>query len=215
MRNLPLLLGTILGTLALIIGIVWLMSRPQELEVVTDQMLLLGDVRNVKGPADAPITVVEFSDLQCPACRAVQPLLTQLLAQYPDQVRVVYRHFPLVSIHPYATMAAYATEAAGEDGKFWEMHDLLFNRQLEWNELENDQAVRDKFVTYAEELGIDKDAFLERIDSDQIKQRITIDVTAGGQLKVNATPTLYVNGQKLAAPQQLLPTVESILNQAQ
>jgi protein-disulfide isomerase len=178
---------------------------------VADQAVLVGTNRPTKGPAEAVVTVVEFSDLQCPACRSVEPLVSSLSQQYPDKVRVIYRHFPLVNIHKYALLASHASMAAASEGKFWEFHDKLFDTQTDWSALSSEDEVKNKFVEYAQELGIDKAVFLEKIDSDAIKQVVAEDLAVATQLKVDSTPTFYVNGRKLTAPQQLMPAVESLL----
>ncbi len=211
MKNIPLLIATLFGTMVLIGAMVMVFSRqaaPQEL----DPQLVAGEARLVKGATQsAQVTVVEFSDFQCPACRAIEPLVSQVAATYPDKVRVIYRHYPLVNIHQNALLAAQASEVAAESGKFWEMHDLLFDRQSTWSQLKTEAEAKDQFAAYAEELGIDKATFLEKIDSEAIKQRVATDVATGNQIKIQATPTLFVNGRQLTAPQQLLTTVESFL----
>ncbi|MDQ3008706.1 MAG: DsbA family protein [bacterium] len=210
MKNLPLLIVTVIGTLALIIGIAVAFSSSATETQIVDQAQLIGDARLAKGPAEAKVTIVEFSDLQCPACRAVQPLLAQILAEYPDDVRLVYRHFPLISIHANAQPAAQASEVALAEGKFWEFHDLLFERQLEWEALSNDE-VKQKFGDYAAELGIDKESFIARIESEAARSAVSQDVGLANQLRVDSTPTFFLNGQKVAAPQQLPTLVEQAL----
>lgn len=211
MKNLPLLIVTIVGTLALVIGIAVMFSGGGSSTAKTvDQAQLIGEARHTKGPADAQVTVVEFSDFECPACRAVYPSVKQLQEQYPTQVRVVYRHFPLNSIHPYAQVSAQAAVAAGEFNKFWEMHDVLFERQDQWSTLGTQEAVKNTFVTYAEELGIDKAQFSEKIDSDSVRSIVNQDLSYATQLGLDSTPTIFVNGQE-TAPTQLLPTVASLL----
>jgi formate-nitrite transporter family protein len=211
MKNVPLLIGTIVATLGLVVGIVFFFSKATQPQQAVDPVSLIPDKAHSKGPDNAVVTIVEFSDFQCPACKATQPLLDQILTQYPDKVRLVYRHYPLYSIHKYADLGARAAEAAAEDNKFWEYHDLLFDRQGEWSVLSNETEVQDKLGAYAEELGIDKAIFLERIQSDRIKSLVTQDVAKGGQLNIQATPTLFVNGQPTSAP-QLLAEVESRIN---
>ncbi len=211
MKNLPLLLGTLLGTILLIVGIVFFFSRSSTEQVVTDEAVLISETPQVRGPEEAPVTIVEFSDFQCPACRSVQPLVESILQNYPNQVRLVYRHFPLTSIHPNAPLAAQAAEAAAEDGKFYEYHDLLFARQEEWSEIGSQDELKERLGAYAEELSIDKASFLEKIESDHIKALVAEDVTAGSQLNVQATPTFYVNGRQTPAS-QLINTVESFIN---
>jgi formate-nitrite transporter family protein len=211
MKNLPLLIGTLVVTVLMVVGIVVMFSRSATAPQVVDQAQLVGESAHAMGDANAVVTIVEFSDFQCPACKATQPLLKEVVNLYPDKVRLVYRHFPLSSIHPHAEMAARASEVAAETGSFWPYHDLLFDRQLEWAELASADEVKQKFAGYAEELGIDKASFLERIESDHIKTLVTEDITAGGQLNVQSTPTLYVNGRQTPAT-QLLSVVESSIN---
>jgi len=211
MKNLPLLIITIVGTLALIIGVAVVFSQSNTSTQTADRTLLESNARNVMGPADAKVTVVEFSDFECPACAATSPLVNQLIAQYPNDVRVIYRHFPLVDIHPYAMLAAQASEVAAEQGKFWEMHDLLFENQSTWAAQTSAEAVQTTFNGYFTQLAIDNQLVMEKIQSDAVKQSVALDMGLGTQLNVNSTPTLYVNGQKLTAPGQLLPTVSDLL----
>src|SRR3989344_868387 len=155
MKNIILLVSTILGTFMAVVGLAYFLSAKSgaTASVPANPELVSGGARWSRGPAEAKVTVVEFSDLQCPACRAVQPAIAQVINKYPDQVRVIFRHFPLKTIHTYAQLAAQAAEAAGEQDKFWEMHDLLFNRQPEWSELDSADAVKSKFIQYVSELG--------------------------------------------------------------
>ncbi len=211
MKNLPLLVVTLFTTLALIVGVAVMFSKSSEPVVVADQGMLMGTNRPTKGSEQASVTVVEFSDFQCPACKGVEPLVDSLQQKYSSQVKVIYRHFPLLSIHPHALLAAQAAEAAHTEGKFWEMHDKLFATQETWAALKTDDEAKELFATYAQELGIDKAAFLAKINSDEIKKIVADDLSAGNEVKVDATPTFFVNGRKLTASQQLLPTVESLL----
>ena len=217
MKNLSLLLGTIFGTLLLIVGVAIMFSKTsapinQSGEVMADQAVLLNGATKIKGPEDAPITIVEFSDFQCPACRAVQPTLAQISQEFPDKVKIVYRHFPLDSIHPNARLAAQATEAALAQGKFWEFHDKLFLAQGEWDKIGNKDELLAKFAAYAEELKIDKQQFLEKIESQEIATIVQSDTEMGNSIPVQATPTFFVNGKMTAAP-QLLDTVQSLATQ--
>lgn len=212
MKNLPLLLVTIFGTLALVIGVAFFFSGKNQ-ETTVDPAQLIEGATHFRGPETAKVTIVEFSDLQCPACKAVQPLVKQVLAANPDNVRLVYRHFPLANIHPYAQLAAQASEAASQEGKFWEYHDLLFEKQQEWSVLTSQDEVVEKFITYAEELGIDKESFREKIHSDEVKQSVSKDIGLATQLNVNSTPTFYVNGYKVPAPQQLPSVVEKYVQE--
>jgi protein-disulfide isomerase len=215
MKNLPLLIATIIGTLAIIIGVAVMFSNSSSQPATADRTALESNTQLVKGPESAKVTIVEFSDLQCPACRAVQPLINSVVEQYPDDVRLIYRHFPLLDIHPNAMLAAQASEVAADEGKFWEMHDLLFQRQDEWANIRDNQALIDQFGEYAQQIQIDKQILVEKIQTDDIKNRVMNDMALGSQLRVNATPTIYVNGQQLSAPQQLQAVVEQTLNSSQ
>jgi protein-disulfide isomerase len=209
MKNLGLLLGTLVGTLILIVAVAVLFSRTAQPKVVAND-LLIDKARHATGSAEPKVTITEFSDFQCPACAAVEPLLLQLRQEHSNQVKVVYRQFPLLSIHPYAQVAAQAAEVAAEKNKFWQFHDVLFSNQKTWAELKSEEEVKNAFAEYAQKLEIDKSEFLKRIDSPDIKDRVALDVSQGTQAGVNATPTFYVNGQETSA-QQLVQTVQSLL----
>lgn len=211
MKNVPLLVGTILGTVALVFGVAFFFSSSSTTpKSAADSAVVEGSKRLKKGAESSTVTVVEFSDLQCPACRAVQPLVTELMKTYGDKVTFVYRHYPLVNIHQHAQFAAQASEAAADQGKFWEYHDLLFSRQDEWSDLSSEQ-VKEKFIGYTQELQIDKEKFLSTMESEDVKNRIARDVSDGTRLNIQGTPTFYVNGVETPA-QQLSTAVESALS---
>lgn len=215
MKNVPLLIGTIVGTLVLIFGIAFFFSEKTEQQVATtvvDQSQLLADATKISGPENAPITIVEFSDFQCPACRATQSLLKQLMNEKGDKVRIVFRHFPLNDIHPNAQLAAQASEAALSLNAFTDYHYVLFEKQDEWAQKTDKKELLELFGTYAENLKLDKRQFLERIESQTSIQAVKKDQELGTSVNVEATPTFFVNGQKTAAP-QLFATVESLLAQ--
>jgi cyclophilin family peptidyl-prolyl cis-trans isomerase len=150
------------------------------------------DADHISGPADASITLIEYADFQCPGCAAMHLLRTYLADTYGDSLRYVYRHFPL-SFHPNAIIAAEAAEAASAQGKFWEMHDLLYERQQEWGQLTGD-AVREKLIEYAGELGLDRDRFVEDLDGHKYLDRINADGQTAIQAQLGGTPTYIING---------------------
>ena len=143
----------------------------------------------VKGPADAPITIVEFSDYQCPFCARSEPLIKEALAAYPTQARLVYKHFPLVAIHPQAMGAALAAAAAQRQGKFWEMHEILFANQR--------ALAPEQINAYARELGLDMAKFEADLQSDEVKSMLQDDAQLAQRIGVRGTPTLFVNGKAL------------------
>ncbi|MBI5913558.1 DsbA family protein [Candidatus Azambacteria bacterium] len=168
----------------------------------------------VKGARDAKTVLIEYSDFQCPACAAYQPLVKQLAQDFEGKIAVVYRHFPLPQ-HKHAKLAAYASEAAGKQGKFWEMHDMIFETQKEWSS-KND--ARDTFIGYAEKIGLDRAQFIADIDSQEISEKVDAQYKSGTRAKVNGTPTFYVNGEKLDTPRtydDLKTVIEEAIAKAQ
>lgn len=162
----------------------------------------VSDKDNIRGPADAKVTLVEYSDFQCPACGAFFPVITKAFTEpeLKDHLRLVYRYYPLTTIHANAQLASEVAQAAALQGKFWEMHDLLFNNQDTWAPL-SATAAKNAFVAYAQQLGMDKNRFLSDIDSSSVKDRIQTDVDSGTSSGVTGTPTFYVNGAQMAQPQ--------------
>jgi protein-disulfide isomerase len=144
------------------------------------------------GPADAPVTIVEFLDPECESCRAAFPVVKELLERYDGQVRLVVRYFPL---HNNSVLAASATEAAGEQGKYWEMQELLFERQPEWGEQSTPQTAR--IIQYASELGLDSDQFLAALENPAYREKVERDQADGTALGVTGTPTFFINGRPL------------------
>jgi protein-disulfide isomerase len=141
--------------------------------------------RHVYGDAEAPITVVEFGDFECPYCAAAAPILRQLIDTSQGQVRLVFRHFPLFDPHPHALTAALAAEAAGAQGAFWQMHDILFAHQ--------DRLRDDDLVRYARKLGLDPTT-IAGDGAQQFGDAVEADYAAGADLGVHGTPTLFLDG---------------------
>lgn len=164
----------------------------------------------VKGNSESKIVLVEYSDFQCPACGVYHPVVKQLVEEFGSDIAFVYRQFPLRQIHPNADLAARVTESAGVQGKFWEMHDLLFENQQEWS---NQKNAVDNFVKYAESLGLESEQFKRDIDSKEVKQKVNEDYNGGVLLKVSGTPTFFLNGKKLQNPRNY-GEFKSIIEQA-
>ncbi|MCA9509497.1 MAG: thioredoxin domain-containing protein [Myxococcota bacterium] len=159
-------------------------------------------IGQARGPADAPVTIVEFSDYQCPFCSRAEPTVDQLLERYPTQVRLVYRHFPLDSIHPEARAAAIAATCAGEQGKFWEFHEKLFANQRELG--------AEAFDRFAGELGLDGAAFDACTASPEAAAVVTRDAEAGVAAGASGTPAFFVNGILLSGARPLEDFVEIV-----
>jgi len=147
---------------------------------------------HVIGPDDAPITFIEYADFECPACAGLHTLRDYLRDKYGDQLRFVYRHLPLTSIHDKAIITAEATEAAAAQGKFWEMHDLLYEKQQEWTALSEDEIV-DQLVEYAEDLELDTERFEEALTEHIYREEILADYEAYQEYGQMATPTYVIN----------------------
>ncbi len=151
------------------------------------------DTARVKGNADAPVTIVEFADFQCPFCSRVQPMLKEVLAKYKGKVKLAYQDFPLSQIHQHAEIAAEASRCALAQGKYWEMHDAMFADQSKL-----DQAA---LVKTAAGLGLDQSSFESCLKSGKYKAVVQRDIEAGSQAGVNATPTFFINGEFLSGAQ--------------
>jgi protein-disulfide isomerase len=146
----------------------------------------------VKGPETAKLAIVEFVDLQCPFCRRVEPTLERVQEEYGDRVRIVFKHLPL-RIHPKAAAAHWAAEAAHRQGKFWEMHDAILENQREMEP--------EKFVEYAERIGLDVEKFKADMASQDVKRRVSADADEARRLGVTGTPGFFVNGRFLSGAQ--------------
>src|SRR3989344_830197 len=178
-------------------GMIWLVSglSNQNGEVVDIQ---INDKDFSAGPSDGEITLVEYSDFQCPACAVWYPILNQLKsdAEIKDQLRIIYRFFPLSQIHTNAELSSRSAYAAGQQNKFWEYHDLLFEKQEEWSGLSTSLA-RERFIAYAEAVGVDRERFISDTDSTESKKAVQDSYNEGSKFGVNSTPTFFVNGVKL------------------
>ena len=144
--------------------------------------------------------LVEYSDLQCPACGQYHNLLLSKLDEdkdVTDKITFVYRHFPLDGAHPNAREAAYAAEAAAIQGKFFEMHDILFEKQAEWSPESNPD---ERFMTYAKELKLDEERFKKDMTSKEVQDKVQNDFLSGNDVQVQGTPTFFLNGTKLQNP---------------
>ncbi|NCS72065.1 MAG: thioredoxin domain-containing protein [Candidatus Magasanikbacteria bacterium] len=165
--------------------------------VPQEEALLVRADDHVKGSAGAPVTIIEFADFQCPGCAGFAPLVSQLQQQYGEDLRVVFRHFPLTSIHQNAIVAAQAAEAASMQGKFWEMHDKLFTGQQTWAALQDPLTV---FRQYAEELELHMDTFEKDYASTEVQDRIRTDLRMAQSFGLTGTPTFFVNGEQIETP---------------
>jgi len=157
------------------------------------------------GDSKAPVTLEEFGDFECPPCGALHPILKAIETEYgPTKVRIIFREFPLVPNHVHALAAARASEAAGLQGKFWEMHDMIYEHQKDWHEAFD---VRPIFEGYAKSIGLDVQQFARDNTSEIVERRIFLDGKRAHSLGVSGTPTVFLNGKEVPfeslAPEKL------------
>ena len=157
---------------------------------------------HVQGPAKAPVTLVEYGDYECPYCGEAYPVVKALQKRLGDQMRFVFRNFPLAEAHPHAEHAAEAAEAAGAQGKFWEMHDLLYENQ---DALEDEDLVR-----YARALHLDVPRFVKEMESGAYLERVREDFRSGVRSGVNGTPSFFINGARHDGPFDLASLLAAI-----
>lgn len=186
--------------LILAIGI-FLVSQPEK--TLSREELITSDTP-IAGNASASAYLVEFSDFQCPACKAFKPSVDEVLAKYQDKLTFGYRHFPLDQ-HPWAQKAAYVSEAAKKQGKFWEMYSHLFDNQENFSE--------EFLASPPAELKLDLKKFTEDVNLDEVKNKVAADRAAGLRFGVDSTPTFFLNGKKLnlSSPQDLVAKVKAAL----
>ena len=149
---------------------------------------------HVAGNPDAETVLVEYSDFQCPACAQFYPYVTEILEEHGDVLRFEYRHFPLMTIHPHPVSAAKAAEAAGQQGMFFEMHDMLFENQPEWSQ---STAPRQYFERYAEELGLDVETFKRHMNASLIEDAIEASFDEARSYDFTGTPSFLLNGEPM------------------
>ena len=150
---------------------------------------------HMRGSTKATITIEEFADFQCPPCGGISGIVKELEKKNPDRLRVVFRHYPLRN-HANAIPAALAAEAAGLQGKFWEMHDLLFKNQLAWSKTQDPRTL---FTDYAASLNLDANRFAADMNDEKLKARVTADQERATSMGVSRTPSIFINGQAIKA----------------
>lgn len=157
----------------------------------------VSDSDHSKGSANAKVTLVEYSDFQCPACGQMYPTIKQLAETFKDDLKMVYRHYPLKQTHQNAELAARASEVAALQGKFWEMHDMIFNTQQQWSTEGEPETF---FVNLATSLGLDIEKFKADMKSDAVRDRVNVDAASGLASGIQGTPTFFVNGERIPNP---------------
>jgi protein-disulfide isomerase len=170
------------------------------IQIANDQNGNIGD--HIFGKVDSKVTLIEYGDFQCPPCGNIHPGIKAITEQYKDQLRFVFRNFPITTSHPNAKAAAGTAEAAGLQGKYWEMHNKIYESQSAWSSLSGTERT-DFFAGYAKELGLDMDKYNSdlagKTNSTSVNEKINFDYALGKKAGVDATPTFYLNGVKLGS----------------
>jgi protein-disulfide isomerase len=199
-RYLPFIIvgGIALVTLASGAMLYWA-KRPQLLTIPADKTMSgKGDAESmhIRGNPDAPVTLEEFGDFQCPPCAGIAGFLDALEKEYHPRLRIVFRNFPL-PVHKHARDAALAAEAAGLQGRYWEMHDVLYREQAVWSKAD---SVHELFESYAGVLGINLDRFKKDMKGDDARKQVDFEQARGNSLGVKSTPTIFVNNHQVRFP---------------
>ena len=216
-RYLPFVIVIGVALTALGSGTLLYRAKRQQLKNIPESESVLAktntDSAHIRGNPDAPVTLEEFGDFQCPPCGKFSEFVEELLKEYNPRLRLVFRNFPL-SGHEHAREAALAAEAAGLQGKFWEMHDTLYREQETWSKAPN---VRELFESYAGTIGLDVNQFKKDMDGDKARERVDSDRALADFLGVKATPTLFINNRPVEPkdknPEGVRATINAALNE--
>lgn len=163
-----------------------------------------------KGPENAPVQIVEYSDFQCPACMKAQAPLAALLKEYPDKIHITFMHYPL-PMHPWAGIAHQAAECANRQGKFWEFHDRVYKEQPVWTVAPNPS---ESLISYARDAGVDLDTFGACLSDPNVTKTILDEKESGQKLQVASTPTFFINGERVVGQIELETTGRAVIRKA-
>jgi protein-disulfide isomerase len=212
-RYLPFVIVAAVALVTLGSGAMLYRAKRPQLRSIPENSSLSGksdQSMHIRGNPDAPVTLEEFADFQCPPCSSFAGFGEELLKQYDSRLRIVFRNFPLPG-HEHAREAALAAEAAGLQGRFWEMHDVLYREQAFWSYAPN---ARELFESYAGTIGLNLDQFRKDMDSEKAKERIDSDHARGDSLGVKLTPTIFINNQPVDAKDKNPEGIRAAINAA-
>lgn len=208
-RYLPFVI--IAAVLAAAIGGGFLMLRSSQSQPSTTSTSASGPGATPNGAVSkGVVTIEEFGDYQCPPCGELHPMLKTLKSDYGDRIQIVFRHFPLIQIHNHALEASYAAAAAGLQGKFWEMHNLLYENQSAWSNVGDFRPI---LINYASQIGLDIPRFTRDIDGLQVMTIVREDTQRANAFKVNSTPTIFINGQLIPNERFTIEGLRKEINQ--
>lgn len=186
-----------IAIVACLVGIVWLI-RTQKAQVAPQQTQN-PRAEKIKGDLNAPVTIIEFSDFQCPSCAFAQPSITRLFEKFPGMIQLHAYHFPL-AMHRFGMDSALAAECAAEQKKFWAYHDMLFREQKKWSA---DSDAKTLFLAYANDLELDRELFKSCFLNPETARKVEEDRQAGIKLQVSSTPTFFIGEERLVGAKQL------------
>jgi protein-disulfide isomerase len=216
-RYLPFIIVAVVAIATLVSGaILYRATLPHRITIPEDKSISgKGDVESmhIRGNANAQVTLEEFGDFQCPPCGSISGFLDELVKEYDPRLRIVFRHYPLAN-HQYARDAALAAEAAGLQGRFWEMHDVLYREQATWSKADNS---RELFDSYAGMIGLNLDQFKKDMEGDKARARVDSDRERANSLGVQVTPTVFINDHQWSpsdkSPDGLRAAIEAALKE--
>lgn len=214
-RRLPFVIVAAVALAAIVSGaILYQAKRPPPMAPIPEEKSLAGKTTpesvHIRGNPNAPVTLEEFGDFQCPPCGSFSKFTEQLLKEYDSRLRIVFRNFPL-GPHEHAREAALAAEAAGLQGRFWEMHDVLYQEQALWSKNPN---ARELFESYAGTIGLDVDQFKKDMDGEKARERVDSDYARGESLGIKITPSLFINDQPVEPKDKNPEGVRAAINAA-
>lgn len=189
----------VLGLFAVVLAIVGVATRSAN-NVSGELAVPINDSDWYLGAKNAKVILVEYSDFQCPACAYYSPIVNQLAKDFGDKIKIVYRHFPLPQ-HQYARLTARYAEAAGKQNKFWQMTEIIFDGQSQWEKAPADKAEPDYFLKYARDLGLNIDRIKADLNSKEIDEKIENDYIGGEKSNIPGTPTFFLNEKQIQNPQ--------------
>jgi protein-disulfide isomerase len=213
-RNLPFIIVAAVALVTLASGAMLYHAKRMQLNTVSENRPPAGtagaETIHIRGNPDAPVTLEEFGDFQCPPCGSFASFVEELLKEYDSRLRIVFRNFPL-SAHEHAREAAFAAEAADLQGHYWEMYDTLYREQANWSKAPN---VRELFESYAGTIGLNVDQFKKDMDGEKVRQRVDSDHALGDSLGIKLTPTIFINSHPVEPKDKNPEGVRAAINAA-
>lgn len=212
-RSLPFIIVAVVALITVGAGTaLYRVKRPAPLTISKEKAIEneKAESMHARGAANAPVTLEEFGDFQCPPCGALSGPLLDIEKEFGPRLRVIFRNFPF-AIHEHARAASHVAEAAGRQGKFWQMHDLLYREQAAWSKAPETEQL---FESYARLLGLSIDQFKKDVEGPEMRKRVAADQQRGQELGVKKTPTLFVNNMELPASSLNPDGIRAAINEA-